>query len=236
MHDNAQTQVASRLIKGDLSRPIPEFTIAIPTYRRSKTLVRALNSVDNLVNAPPFDLLVVDNDDTGDELECVISRNQENLYYYKNEQNIGLYGNWTRCCALARTPWVCLLHDDDELMPQYLKRIADTLKKVKLDGLRVGEILVLPHESKDNLDKPVGILQKLSHYTNKQYLDQPGKLEILTYKYFKYLRALSPAGTIMRKDVVEQLGGWNADYDFAAEFDFNTRLISDYKVGCFGNH
>ena len=42
------------------------------------------------------------------------------ITYYQNSQNIGGFNNWNRCLELARGKWICLLHSDDELLPQYL--------------------------------------------------------------------------------------------------------------------
>jgi GT2 family glycosyltransferase len=41
------------------------------------------------------------------------------ITYVRNEENLGLAGNWNRCVELSKTPLVTLVHGDDELMPHY---------------------------------------------------------------------------------------------------------------------
>lgn len=60
------------------------------------------------------------------------------LTYYKNEANLGLFGNWNRCIELAKGKWVCLLHSDDLLMPNYLRELKNAI--LKLDESKVGMI------------------------------------------------------------------------------------------------
>ena len=135
---------------------IPLFTIAIPTYNRLETLKEALDSALNQdidfrefesdigknISKKSYEIIVVENvDDFSTKSKA--QEMLENEYfgkvtYYKNEANLGLFGNWNRCIELAKGKWVCLLHSDDLLMPNYLREMKNALSK--LNDKKVGMV------------------------------------------------------------------------------------------------
>ncbi len=129
-HEN----IASRLVYGEIPPVAPRFSIVIPTYRRAGLLETALLSAIRQENAPEYEILVVDNSEDADEqtdalLYKYVSQ-YPNIRYYRNGANLGMFGNWNRGLLLARTPWVCLLHDDDALKPNYLETVSAALDKL----------------------------------------------------------------------------------------------------------
>ncbi len=47
------------------------------------------------------------------------------IAYARNPRPNGMVGNWTFAVETAKTPWVTLLHADDELMPDYAKLMQE---------------------------------------------------------------------------------------------------------------
>ena len=97
----------------------PTLTFAIPFYRNIEYLRRAIDSV----RAQSVDTWsVVVRDDAGPEpaaRDLVLGYGDERITYVRNDENLGLGGNWNRCLDLAPTELVTLLHADDELLPEY---------------------------------------------------------------------------------------------------------------------
>ncbi len=119
-----KAHIKSVLLKGDLNRRIPEITVVIPTYQRLDSLKRTLDSVIHQdLSKELFDILILDNDPAMDnEISLYIQTlDLENLYYYKNKENLGAYGNMNRCMELARTEWISMVHDDDVIFPNALR-------------------------------------------------------------------------------------------------------------------
>lgn len=113
-------------------------TILIPTYKRPELLTQALNSaINQTVSHEAYNILVVDNDPAPDtETErLVAAAKADNIRYVKNEKNLGGYGNWNRGFSLSETEWVCLLHDDDLLLPTYVERALYMLKRFETPKL-----------------------------------------------------------------------------------------------------
>lgn len=110
----------------------------IPTYQRPQLLAQALKSAQNqTVPQEVYDILVVDNDPIANtETQQLVERlHSSNLRYVKNEQNLGGYGNWNRGFILAETEWICLLHDDDLLLPFCVERVLHILSQYGSIGL-----------------------------------------------------------------------------------------------------
>jgi glycosyltransferase len=119
----------------------PKVTIAIPTYKRADLLKESLNSAINQIEYYDFDIIVVDNNpERGCDTEKLMnSYNNPRISYYKNKENIGMFGNWNRCIELSSGHYVSILNDDDGLESNYLKSVQEILlKKPNLDALIVG--------------------------------------------------------------------------------------------------
>ena len=109
----------------------PKITIAIPTYRRVELLKEALLSVINQKDYSNYNIIVVDNDDSEnrDVEKMILALNSEKISYYKNEKNIGVFGNWNRCIELADGEYFSLLNDDDWLENNFLVEMNKYLSK-----------------------------------------------------------------------------------------------------------
>ena len=101
----------------------PKVTIVIPTYKRTDLLQEALESAINQEGYDHYNIIVVDdNPERGCETEKLLgSYSNSRISYYKNEQNLKMIGNTNRCFELADAEWVVMIHDDDLLLPDFLK-------------------------------------------------------------------------------------------------------------------
>ena len=95
-------------------------TFAVPFYRGVDYLARAVASVVNQTR-DDWELVVVDDGgpDGAPAAAIVEGLGDPRARYVRAEHNVGLAGNWNRGLDLARTPFVTLLHADDELLPGY---------------------------------------------------------------------------------------------------------------------
>ena len=91
-------------------------SVMLPSYNRPALLRRAVLSV-LAQDAPGLEVVVVD-DCSPEETESAISDIRDPRFrYVRNEDNLGLFGNFNRCLELARGRYVRLLCTDDELTP-----------------------------------------------------------------------------------------------------------------------
>ena len=130
---------------GNLDRVInPELSVVVPTYKRTELLEETIDSILNQNDVDfKYEIVVVDNDDSSDanETELMLrKRNIPNLFYYKNNVNVGAVGNWNRCVLLARSKWIIMCHDDDLLKEDCLSTIHKIIIEHQNDKIPIGYI------------------------------------------------------------------------------------------------
>lgn len=133
--------IKSNLIFGKVPDKEKLISIVIPTYGRAEYLREALDSALNQDCDVDYEIVVVDNDSTRntDTEKIMAEYHDERLLYYKNEKNIGMFGNWNRCVELAPSEWIAMLHDDDLLKNNYIESIVKIIKnkEYNIDALMI---------------------------------------------------------------------------------------------------
>jgi glycosyltransferase involved in cell wall biosynthesis len=102
-------------------------SVCIPTYNYARFLGQAIESV--LAQTwGEFELVVCDNASTDDTQGVIKSFRDERIRAYRNDTNIGLFGNFSRCLELARGDLVKFVCSDDWLEPGYLERAVPVMR------------------------------------------------------------------------------------------------------------
>jgi glycosyltransferase involved in cell wall biosynthesis len=94
--------------------------VCIPTYNRRELLAASLTSVLSQSGAD-FEVIVSDNASTDDTEAYVRSIDDPRLRYDRLEENIGLFGNLSRCLHLGTGTYRVVLPDDDLMLPRNLE-------------------------------------------------------------------------------------------------------------------
>jgi glycosyltransferase involved in cell wall biosynthesis len=97
----------------------PAITFAVPFYRGTRYLARAIDSIFAQTD-PAWRAIVVD-DGPEPGVDELVRSYGERIAYVRNPANLGLGGNFNRCLDLATTELVTVLHADDALMPDYAR-------------------------------------------------------------------------------------------------------------------
>lgn len=203
-----------------------------------------------------YEIIVVENCDDA----SVVSQTQEfltqnysgKITYYKNQRNLGLFGNWNQCLKLARGKWVCILHDDDILLPNYLEKMAWAIENIEPNTSLIShrtiffgnlDLFGITEERKDTfkywLKTNVMPLFKLAKNIKKYYYKCEFKLlGIQTYKYLDKrssdfiakFNTLHPSCMLHNKDICLKLGGYNPLYFPSDDWYFHTRAALHSNV------
>lgn len=205
----------------------PTFTIAIPTYNRCETLKEAIDSALAQETDEHYEIIVVENVDDFDKKtkaqEMLEREYRGKLTYYKNKENIGLFGNWNRCLTLAQGGWVCLLHSDDLITPDYIKEMKNAIHQVSQQTILIG-----------CLEKTFGSLITSSSYDqiflkNNTLKNKIKNIIFGNSKFFDNLNGqyifkfIPPNAVLHHKEKSIKIGGYNPDeYPIADNF-FHTR-------------
>lgn len=238
--------VPSILVRDSNPSLSPLVSIMIPTYRRPDLLREAVKSALAQITTVPFEVVVVDNDseqEMSTEVDQVMaSFDATNLRLFRNQANIGLYGNWNRCIEMARGLWLTILNDDDLLDQSFLSETLDVISDNQSIGL-VG-CTARVRDTRNNL-MPVTFLSRakmlLKQMSGLMNNHKPRKLGIENY-FLSYLHYGS-LGILMERKAAIAVGGFSpefypcSDYLFLAKFVLSNnvyylpRELATYRIG-----
>ena len=108
--------------------------VAIPTCNGARHVAETVRSA--LSQGDEFSILVSDDRSDDDTLNIVRREAGDRAKIEVNPERLGLAGNWGRCVALADSPFVAILHQDDLWRPGHL----DAHRRVATNGPRIGLI------------------------------------------------------------------------------------------------
>ena len=192
----------------------PLITIAIPTYKRADLLKEAIDSALKQDYDGTYEGLVVDNNpERGDETELLLRSYAAyaHVSYYKNAENVGMFGNWNRLYELAQGTWVVMLHDDDMLCADYLRKMTAVLE----DGC--GLIACKYSKLQD------GVLGRPKHTSSSV-----SPVALIDFAWGNCIGA--PVGVLMHRGKVLEQGGFNDVYYPAADYYCFAQMAKAYPA------
>lgn len=185
-----------QVLRGNINNP--EITIFIPTFKRIETLELSVESAIKQKGNINYEIIIIDNNPdeiNGKTKELLESFHSEKVYYYVNNENIGLCGNWNRGVELARGKYVSMIHDDDILSPYFLTSILTTIKEKKYPGLIGVDYIKFNSGNLPTFTEP-----KVLRYRN------------VTKKSFFFGKYINIAGMTIKRELLLDIGGYSEDY------------------------
>ncbi len=210
-----------------------DLSFVMPTFKKPDKLKDALESVMNQDRAGlNVEIIIVDNDWfdlAGTDTEKILMRySKDEIIYFQNENNIGMYGNWNRCLELAKADWVAMLHDDDFLAPDYFINIKKIINTANMDGNLVfvrGNSVVMHKgktEERNGLPRYVHhtCKSKIIKFNSKDYdIIGPDKIGML---------GAPSCGTLMKKEPYLKYGGFDESHSPTSDVYFPERLVTQH--------
>lgn len=179
----------------------PQISIMIPTYKRKELLCNAIQSVIDQNTKYLYEIVVVDNNpDTSDiEIDEILQKYSDyNISYFKNKENIGMFGNWNRCILLSNSEWIVILSDDDELENDYINKMMDTTKLLSGCGA-----ITCRYNQIDAIGK---------YITNHKRIPFSRDIIKLRIQDFYWNHPVAFFGCLFRKDIALKVGGFRTEY------------------------
>lgn len=171
----------------------PVFSIIIPTYQRLDFLQQSIKSALAQVDYDNYEIIVVDNDAEDEKAEETLSVIKKfassKIVYFKNDKNIGIYGNTIRAAKLSIGEYIVLLNDDDLLHPYYLKVVNEFIKKYNYKGI-VGS---KPYEFHNN-----------NNYVFPQIKEEIHAFSVTKREFF-FGRSITSPGFMYPKRILEDI-------------------------------
>lgn len=187
-------------------------TVVIPTYNRGYVLERAINSVLNQ-SFIVHELLIVDDGSTDNTSDVL--RYYDNIPLVKviTTENRGVSAARNIAIKQAEGEWIALLDSDDEWLTHKLEVQMAFLKENPLLPLVHGEEIWIRNGKRVNQRK---IHQKFGGHIFQRCLP---------------LCLISPSASVIRKDVLEELGYFDEEFEVCEDYDLWLKLTSLYEVG-----
>ena len=195
--------IKSNLEFSDCNVKNPDVTIIIPTYKNRQTIFQAIESAIFQINPPKYEIVILNNnpEEADDFIDKIKSFHSGLIRYYKNTENIGMFGNWNRGIELARAEEIVYLHSDDTLCNNTLNLLWNFHNKVEKDAAILGFNNVMDVE---------GIIY--SHYNAPKKifgLFRRKKMYRLNRLCLLHAEGDCGCGELFNKNVLMKLGGWN---------------------------
>jgi len=201
--------------------PEPPLTVAIPAYNGAAHLAEALSSILRQ-DGVAFELVVSDDHSDDNTLELVRATAGERAQIDAHGERLGLAGNWNRCAALCRTPFLAIFHQDDVMKPGHLKAHAAALAGDDRVGLVASASEVIDEHGAliaANIVEPGGlgpINRALESGTlaAEMSLGNPLRCSAVTIRLAAFIEA----------------GGFDASYRYVLDWDFWLRVSRRWRV------
>ncbi|SVD46942.1 uncharacterized protein METZ01_LOCUS399796, partial [marine metagenome] len=184
----------------------PFFSVVIPTYNSANKIHRALESVlsqsfDN------FEILVMDDGSTDNTDEVVASFSSTRIIYKWDKNFGGPAKPRNRGITLAKGDWICFLDADDWWTADKLQACFDCIDD-KVDLVYHGLDIVS--------DKPLTFKRKT---INSWQVKTPVFIDLLLKG-----NPIANSSVVVRKSLLEKIGGINESEKMIAAEDYNTWL------------
>ncbi|RZK12566.1 MAG: glycosyltransferase [Flavobacterium sp.] len=179
------------------------------TYNSAKYLQNAIQSV-SFQDYPNIEYIVVDGG-SSDETLSIINQNSSCISKWISEKDNGMYDAINKGMKMATGDIIGILNSDDMLASNnVISKIVTCFKEQQVDSL-FGDLLYVDAEE-----------------TSKIHRFWKG----LPYKRSLFNTGWMPAHPTfyVRKEVVDQLGGYQQNYFSASDFEFMTRYLYKHRI------
>jgi GT2 family glycosyltransferase len=184
-------------------RELPAVSVIIASHTGRQHLQRCLPAL-LADDYPDFQVIVVDNASTDGTAEFV-EQEYPSVKVIRNALNLGFSRASNMGAAHAPGEYLAFLNQDAVVRPGWLASLVVALEGHPKAALATPQILVLaqPHS--------INACGNQSHYTGLSFCRGAGQ-PAGSFTQLEQVNAVSGAAFVMRKDVFEQLGGFDEDF------------------------
>ncbi|PWQ95801.1 glycosyltransferase family 2 protein [Leucothrix pacifica] len=188
-----------------------KYSIVIPTFKREKLLIEALESaVNQRYSKELYEIVVCNNNPEEDSVELHIKRcNTKYIKYIKNKKNLGMVGNWNHCVRQASGSFIVMLHDDDILCENHLEKLDQIIGK---------------DHSLDPLNTIIGF--DVNIFSDSKSVRKDGVItgsETVSHRSLLWKCPFSMTGLTINRVIFEKYGFFNESY-YSADHEFYYRV------------
>ncbi len=200
-------------------------SIIIPVFNKIEYTFQCLRSLLREVDLSETEIIIVNNA-SQDETARVLAYFKNVVRVVENETNLGFVDACNRGAATARGRFLIFLNNDTVVMPGWLKHLIQTVERDESVGA-VGSMLIYPDGRLQEAGAIVWRDGEAFHYGWGKSPDDS------RYSFAREVDYCSGASLLIRREIFEQLGGFDRRYAPAyyedADLCFGVRSLG-YKV------
>lgn len=189
----------------------PKVSVVIPTYNYGHFLDETIRSVLDQTFTD-YELVIVDNgstDNTGSVVETYLADNR--VSFHKNDENLGLVGNWNKCLQLAQGRYIKFLCADDKFESQLLEKFVAVLDRYPDVALVSSFVQIFGSASRIRKAPFEGHINRQAARENL--------IDAVSWLY-------SPTAVMFRKTAVAKIGTFNTQLYRTTDKEYYLRLLT----------
>jgi GT2 family glycosyltransferase len=224
LSDTLSAARATRAASGRQAQ-LPHASIVIPVFNKVEFTFQCLRSLLREIDFDETEVIVVDNAST-DETAQLLSHFQGLITVVSNDENRGFVDACNQGAAAARGRYLVFLNNDTVVLPGWLKHLRETVEGDASIGA-VGSMFL--YEDGRVQEAGAGVWQNGAAF----HYGWGGSPDDRRYNFAREVDYCSGASLLVRRDLFEQLGGFDRRYAPAYYEDvdicFGVRSLG-YKV------
>jgi glycosyltransferase involved in cell wall biosynthesis len=213
---------------------MPTVSICIPTYNGEKHLKQCIDSAI-AQSYSDIEILLIDDASTDATWDIIASYAalDKRIKAYRNEQNIGLVGNFNKCIEKAGGKWIKFLLQDDYLRGDCLEimmagigahhKIAACKRTFFLDES-------IDDNKKKYYENGVVTFEKLGITSQSPVFIEPGRIATMAVGNICMNFIGEPTSVMFEKDVITEVGYFNTSLAQICDLEYFLRIASKYGI------
>ncbi len=203
--------------------------MCIPTYNGATYLADCLDSVLSQT-LPDFEVLIVDDRSCDDTLRIAHSYalRDSRIRVFKNEDNLGLAGNWNRCVQLSRGKWIKFVFQDDLVLPECLGRMLAVATEYESPLISCGRDFIFEAgTSEEDRQYYVGHQSQIQALYRESTSMSGREFSKAALQWLGGNLVGEPTAVLLHSGVFERFGWFNPHLAVACDLEYWVRVASN---------
>jgi len=183
-------------------------TVLMTVYNGSRYLKDSIESVLKQTYKS-FEFLIINDKSSDDSLEILESFHDPRIKIYTNEKNIGQIKSLNKGLKLAKGQYIARMDADDMAFPHWLEKQISFMEKHAECAVVSTKAVAI--DSSNRLTKVLNSPRSFQNIVLKSLIFSP----------------INHVGSLLRKDIMLNHGGYDEDFKIAADYDLWARFIQE---------
>jgi len=209
---------------------MPRISVIIVAYNKDQYIKKTIESVLSQTYQD-FEIIIVNNGSTDNTKQVIESINSPKIKYIELKDNQGASYAANLATLESNSEYIALLCADDVFLPQKLEKQIDFLDKYSNIGAVFTDINFVDSENKiiDNFNEITDKLMYCARYRRDFQVINMSRQKWLKF-FLNNSHALFPSTVLMRKSVLDDIGGHNNLLFQVTDLDMWIKTCLKYEI------